>query len=182
MNFSCYAPSFKSAKRRKSADTFARFGAWECCRQKIYRQLFTDYLGEIGAKHLSDNLSISKPKLFIRICRNLGILKYSKSIKALEAGIYSNHPDLVLPAVKAVSLLYDDTDNESVSILAKFYLTFKDEVKLSKAIKYLYPLQKHLIPIFTESYNSADEDRKMWLLKFWPKQTVRSWQHFSALN
>jgi HEAT repeat protein len=129
-------------------------------------KLFTDYLGEIGAKHLSDNLSISKPKLFIESAEILGILKYSKAIKALEAGIYSNHPDLVLPAVKAVSLLYDDTDNESVSILAKFYLTFKDEVKLSKAIKYLIPLQKHLVPIFTESYNSADEDRKMWLLKF----------------
>lgn len=129
-------------------------------------KLFTDYLGEIGAKHLADNLSVNRPKLFVESAEILGILKYSKAIKPLEAGIYSNHPDLVLPALKAVSLLYEDTDGEPVSILADFYLTFKDEVKLSKAIKYLIPLQKHLVPIFTKSYALADEDRKMWLLKY----------------
>lgn len=127
-------------------------------------KLFCEKLGDTGAAFLTANLSPSRPKLFTEAAEILTFLQYEKAIKPLSKAISAKTPDLVLPAIKAISSFANN--QESANILKTFFLEFPDEVKLAKSIKYLSNLKDKLTPEFLSVYPKCSDDRKMWLLYY----------------
>ena len=127
-------------------------------------KLFVENLKENGAAYLTNALDVKRPKLFIPIANIIGELRYSKALDALKAALKKEYSELVLAAIKAISLM--PSSKPVVDTLATFYLTFEDEVLLSKSIKYLAAYSKELVPIFLEKYPKLKSERQMWLLDY----------------
>ncbi|MBR4570778.1 MAG: HEAT repeat domain-containing protein [Candidatus Riflebacteria bacterium] len=127
-------------------------------------KLFVENLKENGAAYLTNALDVKRPKLFIPIANIIGELRYSKALDALKAALKKEYSELVLAAIKAISLM--PSSKPVVDTLATFYLTFEDEVLLSKSIKYLAAYSKELVPIFLEKYAKLKSERQMWLLDY----------------
>ncbi len=127
-------------------------------------KLFVNYLKEDGVAYLSEKLDVKRPKLFVESANIIGELHYEKALDPLKVALKKEYPDLVLSAVKAISLL--PISEASIEILSNFYLTFEDEVLLSKSIRYLASCSKELIPIFLNKYNRLSVERQMWLLDY----------------
>lgn len=102
---------------------------------QLVARLFTEHLGDVGADCLTENLKVSQPKLFIEAAAILGSLQYEPAIDNLANGLTPASPDLVLPAVKAISMM--PPSRRVDEILLGFYLEFPDEIKLSQSIRYL---------------------------------------------
>lgn len=130
--------------------------------KKCIAKLFIEKLGTTGAAFLTDKLSPDRPKLFTESAEILSALEYEKAIIPLSKAISSETPDLVLPAIKAISTFANN--KKATEILKNFYLEFPDEVKLSKAIKYLTNIKEQLTPEFLSVYKKQTDDRKMWFL------------------
>ena len=127
-------------------------------------KLFVENLKENGAAYLTNALDVKRPKLFIPIANIIGELRYSKALDALKAALKKEYSELVLASIKAISLM--PSSKPVVDTLATFYLTFEDEVLLSKSIKYLAAYSKELVPIFLEKYPKLKSERQMWLLDY----------------
>ena len=127
-------------------------------------KLFVENLKENGAAYLTNALDVKRPKLFIPIANIIGELRYSKALDALKAALKKEYSELVLASIKAISLM--PSSKPVVDTLASFYLTFEDEVLLSKSIKYLATYSKELVPIFLEKYPKLKSERQMWLLDY----------------
>ena len=127
-------------------------------------KLFIEYLKESGAAYLTKKLDVKRPKLFIESANIIGELKFEKALEPLKTALKKEYPDLVLSAIKAISLF--PVSKASVDTLANFYLTFEDEVLLSKSIRYLAAYSKELVPIFLEKYPKLSAERQMWLLDY----------------
>ena len=127
-------------------------------------KLFIEHLKELGAIYLTKVLDVKRPKLFISIANIIGELQYAPALDALKKALSKDTPDLVLSAIKAISLMPPKKDN--ISVLYDFYLNFEDEVLLSKSIKYLSGCSDELVPMFLEKYPSLKADRQMWLLNY----------------
>ncbi|MBR4330105.1 MAG: HEAT repeat domain-containing protein [Candidatus Riflebacteria bacterium] len=127
-------------------------------------KLFVENLKENGAAYLTNALDVKRPKLFIPIANIIGELRYSKALDALKAALKKEYSELVLAAIKAISLM--PSSKPVVDTLATFYLTFEDEVLLSKSIKYLAAYSKELVPIFLEKYPKLKSERQMWFLDY----------------
>lgn len=132
--------------------------------RQLVAKLFTDHLGEIGADYLKQSLNIAQPKLFVEAAAILGVLKYEAAIDNLARGISSSSPELVLPAVKAISMM--PPSRRVDEILVDFYLEFPDEARLSPSIRYLLNHQRSLVHEMLERYRALGADRRMWVLKF----------------
>jgi len=127
-------------------------------------KLFVENLKEKGADYLTTVLDVKRPKLFIPIANIIGELRYGKALDALKAALKKEHSELVLAAIKAISLM--PFSKSVVDTLSAFYLEFEDEVLLSKSIKYLAAYSKELVPIFLEKYPKLKSERQMWLLDY----------------
>lgn len=127
-------------------------------------KLFIEYLKEDGAAYLTKNLDVTKPKLFVQAANIIGELHYEPALKGLSRALYKNTIDLVLPAIKAISLL--PPTEPVIKALANFYLEFEDEVQLSKSIRYLATRSNELVPIFLEAYKKLSVQRKMFILQY----------------
>jgi HEAT repeat protein len=128
-------------------------------------KLFITVLGDVGAEFLKTKLDTKRPRLFKEAAEIIGSLGYSNALESLKKGISEKHPELVLSSVKAISRLCAQANTEAQVALTDFYLNFKDEVMLTKSIKYLLPHQERLADIFLKAYEEIDEERKMWVLK-----------------
>ncbi len=127
-------------------------------------KLFIEYLKEDGADYLTKNLEVTRPKLFVQAANIIGELHYEPALKGLARALFKNTIDLVLPAIKAISLL--PPTEPVIKTLADFYLEFPDEVQLSKSIRYLSTRSNELVPIFLNNYNKLDVQRKMFILQY----------------
>jgi HEAT repeat protein len=127
-------------------------------------KLFVENLRENGAAYLTSVIDVKRPKLFIPIANIIGELHYGKALDALKAALKKEYSELVLAAIKAISLM--PSSKPVVDTLSSFYLTFEDEVLLSKSIKYLATYSKELVPIFLEKYPKLNSERQMWLLDY----------------
>ena len=127
-------------------------------------KLFVEYLKNDGVSYLSEKLDVKRPKLFVESANIIGELHYEKALGHLTAALKKEYPDLVLSAIKAISLL--PISEASIETLSNFYLTFEDEVLLAKSIRYLASCSEELIPIFLKKYNSLSAERQMWLLDY----------------
>lgn len=127
-------------------------------------KLFIEYLKEKGAAYLTKTIDVKRPKLFIQAANIIGELHYAPALDSLEKALRKEYPDLVLSAIKAISLL--PISEKVVKTLADFFLYFEDEVLLSKSIKYLANLSDNLVEIFLEKYHSLSVERQMWLLDY----------------
>jgi HEAT repeat protein len=127
-------------------------------------KLFVENLRENGAAYLTSVIDVKRPKLFIPIANIIGELHYGKALDALKAALKKEYSELVLAAIKAISLM--PSSKPVVDTLSSFYLTFEDEVLLSKSIKYLATYSKELVPIFLEKYPKSKSERQMWLLDY----------------
>lgn len=132
--------------------------------RQLVAKLFTDHLGAAGAEYLKQNLNIAQPKLFVEAAAILGTLKYESAIDNLVKGLTTSAPELVLPTVKAISMLPPSRKVDET--LVSFYLEFPDETKLSPSIRYLLNHQKSLVHEMLEKYRALNPDRRMWVLKF----------------
>lgn len=132
--------------------------------RQLVAKLFIEKLGKAGADYLVTVLQSDRPKVFAEAAIILGTLKHEAAIENLARGISEKTPDLVLPAVKAISLM---PGSKSVyEQLMQFFLKFTDEVKLSAGIRYLLAHQEQLVHMMLEKYRGLDADRRMWVLKF----------------
>ena len=69
-------------------------------------KLFVEYLGESGCKYLADNsLDVGRPKLYIQAANIIGELHYVPALPNLQRALHKDCIELVLPSVKAISLL-----------------------------------------------------------------------------
>lgn len=127
-------------------------------------KLFIEHLKESGVMYLTKTLDVKRPKLFIASANIIGELHYAPAIEKLKIALSKENPDLVLPAIKAISLL--PLSESTVKTLADFYLTFDDEVLLAKSIKYIAVASKTLVPLFLSKYQSLPVERQMWLLDY----------------
>ena len=127
-------------------------------------KLFIEYLKEEGVAYLSKTLDVKRPKLFIESANIIGELQYEKALEKLKAALKKEYSELVLSAIKAISLF--PSSKASIETLSNFYLTFEDEVLLSKSIRYLATQSKELVPIFLGKYKSIPVDRQMFLLEY----------------
>ncbi len=127
-------------------------------------KLFVENLREDGAAYLTSVIDVKRPKLFIPIANIIGELHYGKALDALKVALKKEYSELVLAAIKAISLM--PSSKPVVDTLSSFYLTFEDEVLLSKSIKYLATYSKELVPIFLEKYPKLNSERQMWLLDY----------------
>ena len=127
-------------------------------------KLFVEDLKEDGAAYLTTVLDVKRPKLFIPIANIIGELHYSKALEPLKAALKKEYSDLVLAAIKAISLM--PSSKSVVDTLSNFYLNFEDEVLLSKSIKYLAVYSNELVPIFLGKYSKLSAERQMWLLNY----------------
>lgn len=132
--------------------------------RQLVARLFSEKLQEAGAAFLTRRLTVDRPKVFAESAVILGSLKYAAALEPLATGISPTTPDLVLPAIRAISLL--PASRKVDQILLDFYLDFNDEIKLSASIRYLLPRQETLVHEMLEKYRSLDADRRMWVLKF----------------
>ncbi|MBU1106085.1 MAG: HEAT repeat domain-containing protein [Candidatus Riflebacteria bacterium] len=132
--------------------------------RQLVAKLFTDHLGEGGANFLKQNLTVDQPKLFVEVAAILGALKYELAIDSLAKGLSPSVSELVLPTVKAISML--PPSRKVDEILVRFYLEFPDESKLSPSIRFLLNQQKSLVHEMLEKYRTLGPDRRMWVLKF----------------
>ncbi len=132
--------------------------------RQLVAKLFSEHLGDAGAGFLTQNLDPSQPRLFVEAAAILGSLKYEAAIDGLAKGLSHASPDLVLPAIKALSLM--PPSRRVDDILIGFYLDFPDEIKLSQSIRYLIARQQTLVHEILEKYRSLSADRRMWVLKF----------------
>ncbi len=132
-------------------------------RQLISR-LFTEHLGDTGADCLADNLKVNQPRLFIEAAAILGSLQYEPAIDNLAEGLTNSVPELVLPTVRALSMM--PASRRVDEILLRFYLEFPDETKLSQSIRYLLSRQQTLVHEMLEKYRTLSAERKMWVLKY----------------
>lgn len=132
-------------------------------RQLIAR-LFSEYLGPVGADYLVDNLDPANPRLFIEAASILGNLKYEPAIDALARALDPAYSELILPAIKALSLM--PAQRRVDDVLVGFYLKFPDEVKLSQSIRYLIARQQVLVHEMLEKYRALSAERRMWVLRF----------------
>jgi HEAT repeat protein len=132
--------------------------------RQLVARLFAEKLKEAGAAFLAARLDPGRPRIFAEAAIILGGLKYEAALEKLVAGISVKTPDLVLPAVKAISLL--PASRRVDEALLTFYLNFSDEVKLSASIRYLLTRQESLVHQLLEKYRGLDADRRMWVLKF----------------
>ena len=130
-------------------------------------KLFLDYLKEPGVAYLTEVLDVKRPKLFIETANIIGELKYEKALKPLTVALNEEFHDLTLSAVKAISLL--PVSNSTINILSDFFISFKDEVILSRSIRYLATRSNELVPIFLEKYKKLSDDRQMWILDYFAK-------------
>ncbi len=127
-------------------------------------KLFIEYLKGSGEVYLSKKLDVKRPKLFIESANIIGELHYSPALEPLKKALSKEYPDLVLPAIKAISLLPLST--AITETLSNFYLTFKDEVILSRSIRYLSSGKDELVPIFLQKYHKLAVERQMWVLDY----------------
>ncbi len=127
-------------------------------------KLFVENLKEKGASYLTSILDVKRPKLFIAIANIIGELHYSKALDPLKTALKKEYSELVLAAIKAISLM--PVAKPVVDTLSEYYLNFEDEVLLSKSIKYLALYSNELVPIFVEKYPKLNSDRQMWLLDY----------------
>ncbi len=132
--------------------------------RQLVARLFVEHLQEEGAAFLGSRLDVARPKLFVEAAPILGSLKYEPALPALQAAVTPHHPDLVLPAIKAIAQLPESRKVDDV--LVNFYLEFPDEVKLSQSIRYLLPRQATIVHELLEKYRSLNDDRRMWVLKY----------------
>jgi HEAT repeat protein len=132
--------------------------------KQLVSNLFVEKLGEKGAAFLSKNLDIKRPALFIESAGILGTLQYEPALEKLKAAISSNSADLVLPAVRAISLMKPSKMVDD--ILVDFYLNYEGEDKLFSSIRFLLPRHETLVHEMLEKYRGLKDDRKMWVLKF----------------
>ena len=127
-------------------------------------KLFIEYLKENGAAYLTEKLDVKRPKLFIQAANIIGELKYEAALNSLKTALKKEYPDLVLSAIKAISLF--PASISSIDTLADFYLSFEDEVLLAKSIRYLAARSNELVPIFLEKYSKLSAERQMWILDY----------------
>lgn len=132
-------------------------------KQKV-TQLFIEHLKEEGAAYLTGRLEVGQPKLFVQAANIVGELHYAPALGSLKIALSKDCIDLVLPAIKAISLL--PSSNETIETLTDFFLHFDDEVQVSKSIRYLAEKSEDLIPVFLERYSSLPNTRKMFLLSY----------------
>ncbi len=141
-------------------------------------KLFIEKLGDAGAEFLTNKLEPSRPRLFRETATVIGSLGYSNALESLEKGILPEHPDLVLSSVKAISRLCQGENPDAKKVLTDFYLNFKDEVLLTRSIKYLLPHIKGLSKILLDAYEGLDDDRKMWVLKLFTQSNETAFVEF----
>ncbi|PKL45565.1 MAG: hypothetical protein CVV41_00785 [Candidatus Riflebacteria bacterium HGW-Riflebacteria-1] len=132
--------------------------------RQLVARLFAEHLGQVGSDFLTKSLRVEQPKLFIEAAAILGALKYEPAINNLAAGISSAATELVLPAIKAISMM--PSSRRVDAILVDFFLEFPDEAKLSPSIRYLLIHQRSLVHEMLEKYRTLGADRRMWVLKF----------------
>ncbi len=127
-------------------------------------KLFVEYLRETGAEYLTKTLDVKRPKLFTQAANIIGELHYGQALEALKQALKKEYSELVLAAIKAISLI--PVSQAVIDTLSCFYLTFEDEVLLSKSIRYLAARSNELVPVFLEKYPVLKPDRQMWLLNY----------------
>ena len=131
--------------------------------KQLITNLFIEYLKETGVSYLTEKLDVGRPKLFIQSANIIGQLHYIPALGALKIALDKKYPDLVVAAIKAISLL---PTREAVDTLADFYLKFTDEVMLKKSLRYLLTRKEELVPLFLEKYASLPAERQMFILNF----------------
>lgn len=131
--------------------------------KQLITNLFIEYLKETGVSYLTEKLDVGRPKLFIQSANIIGQLHYIPALGALKIALDKKYPDLVVAAIKAISLL---PTREAVDTLADFYLNFTDEVMLKKSLRYLLTRKEELVPLFLEKYASLPAERQMFILNF----------------
>lgn len=132
--------------------------------RQLISKLFIETTGTPGAKYLTENLDVDKKQLFIASAYILSALDYESAIEKLEKGIYAELPELVLPVIKAISMM--PPSKQVSDALIRFYLNFSDETKLSASIRYLINQKQILVDEILKQYDSLDSERRMWALKF----------------
>lgn len=132
-------------------------------KQNVTR-LFIEHLKEEGAAYLVEHLDVKRPKLFISAANIIGELKYEASLTALASALKKDYPDLVLPAIKAISSL--PVSDKVLDILSDFFINFEDDVILTRSIKYLSICSKELVSLLMGKYPALVTERQMWLLKY----------------
>lgn len=132
--------------------------------KQLVAQLFMEKLGEPGARYLTSQLEIERPALFAEAANILGSMQYEGAIDKLKTAIIEEGGDLVLPAVRALSMMKPAKKVDD--ILVNFYFTHEDEVKLFSSIRYLLPRHETLVHEMLERYRGLNQDRRMWALKF----------------
>lgn len=157
-------PALQPLDNQKLAALVKVFETGGVVARQLVARLFTEKLGKTGADYLVSVLVPERPKVFAEVAAILGLLKFEPAIDQLAHGINEKTPDLVLPAVKAISLM--PGSKKVYDQLMEFFLKFGDEIKLSASIRYLMPHQEELVHLMLEKYRGLDPDRRMWVLKF----------------
>lgn len=132
--------------------------------KKLVSSLFIEKLGKDGAQFLVSKLDLGRPRLFAEIAAIVGEMGCVDALSKLQSAISEDYPEMVLPALRAISML--PASEQIDELFIAYLLKFNDEKLVSAGIKYLLPHQQRLVPELVESYHKLDEDRKMWLLKF----------------
>lgn len=132
--------------------------------KQLVASLFTEKLGKDGARFLVTKLDLNQPRLFAEIAAIVGEMGCVDASSKLQSAISEDYPSMVLPALRAISML--PPSEQIDELLIAFLLKFNNEKLLAPGIKYLLPCQQRLVPKLVESYGKLDEERKMWVLKF----------------
>ena len=132
--------------------------------KQLVASLFIEKLGKGGARFLVAKLDLNRPRLFAEIAAIVGEIGCIDAFAKLKSAVSEEYPTLVLPAMRAISML--PASEQIDELFINYLLKFKDEKLISPGIKYLLPRQQRLVPQLVDSYQSLDEDRKMWVLKF----------------
>ena len=157
-------PELEPLSENKLADLTSVLESGTVIEKQNITRLFVEYLKNDGAAYLTKRLDVKRPKLFIEAANIIGELRYEKALESLKAALKKEYSELVLSSIKAITLF--PASKASIETLSNFYLTFEDEVLLSKSIRYLSTQSKELVPIFLGKYASLPVNRQMFLLEY----------------
>ncbi|NLM16743.1 MAG: HEAT repeat domain-containing protein [Candidatus Riflebacteria bacterium] len=120
--------------------------------------------GKEAEVHIAKKLNLNDISMFTHLADILGRIGSNLSAEILSKALATKKNEIILPAIKAVSLMADM--KKAANVLADFFISCQDEPMLARSIRYLLNLKEDISPIFIEKYESLDEEKKMYILRF----------------
>ena len=157
-------PLVKEFTDSKLENLLAVYESGNVVSARLVSSLFKDHGGDKVFDSLLKKLDVHKPKQFPEIAEIFGECNYAPAAEKLAEAVDEKFPELVLPAIKALAAL--KRNKLADKLLADFFLSFEDEVKLSGSLKYLLPRHETFVPIFLSKYRGLSSERKLWVLKY----------------